>query len=139
MSIFRKRKFSISDGEDNELSHDNKKFASRHTFKPSSESMFYMKSITQLQTKIGLLESEVKKLKYNLDAKTESTTRIETKIDNLDHKITQFIKFSEQSSQQKTDTTDIVDTIIEQLKSIDIFEKKDKKEPACNHQMSYIN
>lgn len=137
MSTFRKRKFSV--GEDEQSFPDSKKFASRHTFKASSESIFYMKLITQLHTKIGLLENEIKDLKSKVDVKLDSNIRIENKLDALDHKMTYIMEHIGRTSSQKADTEDIVDTIIEQIKSIDIFERKDKKEPIRNHQMSYIN
>lgn len=138
MSTFRKRKFSIGEDEQSPFP-DNKKFASRHTYKPSSESVFYMKMITQLHTKIGLLENEIKTLKSNIDVKLDSNIRLERKLDNLDYKMTQFMENMNKTQHKKPDTEDIVDTIIEQIKSIDIFERKDKKEPINNHQMSYIN
>jgi len=131
MSTFRKRKFI----DENFIYSEQKKNANDSNFQPKTN-MIYMQALQQINFQIQTIERKITELDKKIENKIRDSRRVEQKLDALDKKLTDVFEFF----QTKKDIYDIED-IIEQLKTVNIFEEKKKEsiKPVNNYQMSYIN
>lgn len=133
MSTYRKRKH-IED--DSSIFPKHKKIESQNNIQTKSDTLYFMNTLANIYHKIDNIEKSIAELKQKINSKLVENNRIERKLDLLDKKLTDMYDMFK----NKNESHDI-ETIIDQLKTINIFEEKktEKQYPINNYQMSYIN